>query len=201
METKQVDGGFIINFPGDLQYNYFGVFGISLPISVSRDQLIKILDFLRGQFRIQLINADSIISWRHVASAALKALRSFKYGRNIAHSIEMELLLYCSGKRQIKDALKISGLSEFVKDFVLVVFGSSEFDIHNGLRCFLDLCSGAKLNLYVLSNRSMDHFKRLIELFNVVEDELKSVSKRGLSAWDALEYILIERGCALEVYK
>jgi hypothetical protein len=38
-------------------------------------------------------------------------------------------------------------------------------------------------------------------LFNVLEDELKSVSKRGLSSWDALEYILIERGCALEVYK
>ncbi|MCC6017420.1 MAG: hypothetical protein LM601_00020 [Candidatus Verstraetearchaeota archaeon] len=201
MEVRQVDGGFIINFSSGFQYDYFGVFGISLSSPVSRDRLIGVLESLRGIFRIQFLNADSIVSWRHVASAALKALRSFKCGRNISHSIEMELLLYCSGERQIKDALRVSGLGEFVKDFVLAVFGSSESEVYNGLKRFLDSCLEAKLNINVLSNRSMDHFKHLMELFNVSEDELKSVSKRGLSSWDALEYILIERGCALEVYK
>lgn len=198
IEVKRVDGGFIINFSSGFDYDYIGIFGLSFKSPVSRDLLINYAESLKGSFKIQLLKVNSITSWRHVASAAMRALRSFKYGRNISKKIEIELLIYCSGKRQIKDALNIVGLSEFVDSVILVIFGLDENWVYKGLADFLSL-SKAELCCDILTNLSMERIENLMKIFNVNKNELESILKPGLSLSEALEYILIERGSALEV--
>ncbi|MEM0084480.1 MAG: KEOPS complex subunit Cgi121 [Candidatus Methanomethylicia archaeon] len=200
VKIENVDGGLIINFSSGFEYDYIGIFALSFKELIHRDTLFNYVKSLEGPFKIQFLNVNSIASWRHVASAAMRALRSFKYGQNISDKIEIELLLYCSGKRQIKDALNIVGLSEFIDSVVLVIFGSSNHLIHKVLNDFLSVFK-AELSFDLLINLSMDRIENLMKIFNVDKNELDSIIKSGLSVDKALEYILIERGSALEVYK
>lgn len=200
VKIENVDGGVIINFSSGFEYDYVGIFALSFKRLIHRDLLFNYVKSLEGPFKIQFLNVNSIASWRHIASAAMRALRSFKYGQNISDKIEIELLLYCSGRRQIKDALNIVGLSEFIDNVILVIFGLSDHLIHKVLNDFL-LVFEAELCFDILFNLSMDRMENLMKIFNVDRNELDSIIKSGLSMDKALEYILIERGSALEIYK
>lgn len=53
----------------------------------------------------QIFDASCICGREHVEVAYERAKRAFQEGRNKCRSIEMEMLLYASCKRQIKDAM------------------------------------------------------------------------------------------------
>ncbi|MEM2136435.1 MAG: KEOPS complex subunit Cgi121 [Candidatus Methanomethylicia archaeon] len=200
MEFKWVDGGVIINFSSNFPYDYVGIFGLAFLNPISRDDIFSKVNGLGDGFKLQLLNYESITSWRHVASAAMKALRNFKYGTNISRRVEVELLLYCSGFRQIRDAIKIVGLSEFVNKFVLVVFGLDECKVFEGFEKFTSIFPASSC-IDILNMKSNEHMKNLMKIFNISEDELKSVLKGNVSLNEALEYLLIERGSMLDALR
>ncbi|MCS7096972.1 MAG: KEOPS complex subunit Cgi121 [Candidatus Methanomethylicia archaeon] len=201
MELINVDGGLIINFSSGFLYDYIGIFGLSFANSIHRDELFYFIASLkRDDFKIQFLNANSIISWRHVASAAMKTLRSFKYGRNVSNKLEIELLLYCSGMRQIKDALKIVGLDEFINKAILVIFGFNKSSIHEGLKSVISTFN-VKLDYNLLLDLSDDKIKHIIKVFNISDNELMSISKPNLSISEILELIVIERSSLFEISK
>jgi len=53
---------------------------------------------------LQALNADLVVSERHIRFAAEKALQAFSEGRNIAKDPGMEIMRYASGERQIERA-------------------------------------------------------------------------------------------------
>ena len=59
---------------------------------------------------IQLINSDLIASKQHLQISAYHALKAFKEKRNIAEKINMEIMLYASGQRQIGKAINLLGI-------------------------------------------------------------------------------------------
>ncbi|MFH1013914.1 MAG: KEOPS complex subunit Cgi121 [Thermoplasmatota archaeon] len=75
----------------------------------------------KNQMIIQLFDAEKIYGKPHLLSAVHHALRSEKEKRMTTNSIEMELLLYASGERQLKLAIPKMGVKNGCND-VAVVF-------------------------------------------------------------------------------
>ncbi len=58
----------------------------------------------------QLLDAGRILGKDHILSAFEHARRAFAQGTNSTESLEMELLLYASGERQISRAIAVAGV-------------------------------------------------------------------------------------------
>ena len=72
---------------------------------------------------VQLFDAASVVNSDHLRSAAAHALRSRERKTMRAGSLPMEILLYASGRRQIRDAMAILGLSERTRMMAAVLVG------------------------------------------------------------------------------
>ena len=76
---------------------------------------------------IQLFDAHMIFGKPHLISAFEHAKRSIQREEKATHSIGMEVLLYASGERQIKKAIKKMGIKKDRYSFVAIFLHSSEF--------------------------------------------------------------------------
>jgi KEOPS complex subunit Cgi121 len=74
---------------------------------------------------IQALDADKVVSEKHIIFAARKALMAFASGRNIAKDPGVEILRYASGERQIERALAI-GVSDSTERIALVMASLGE---------------------------------------------------------------------------
>ena len=72
---------------------------------------------------IQLFNADLIFSKLHVVSAVEHAIRSFQQNQNATSTLALEVLLYIAGVRQIHKAIKKVGITNTIKEFIIVIAG------------------------------------------------------------------------------
>ncbi|MEM1513945.1 MAG: KEOPS complex subunit Cgi121 [Candidatus Thermoplasmatota archaeon] len=74
------------------------------------DAIKKFMDFCKRNFVIgQIFDADLIFGEEHLAVAYERAKKAFEKGRNICKTIEMEMLLYASARRQINEAISLIG--------------------------------------------------------------------------------------------
>ena len=60
---------------------------------------------------IQVFNSDMIFGKNHIISAVEHAIRAIDQKTNTTNSLEMEILLYASGERQLKLAIPKMGVS------------------------------------------------------------------------------------------
>jgi KEOPS complex subunit Cgi121 len=72
---------------------------------------------------VQLFDAAAIAGEEHLRSAALHALRAFGRKCMRSSSMGMEMLLYASGRRQIRDAVALAGISERTRAVAAVLAG------------------------------------------------------------------------------
>lgn len=72
---------------------------------------------------VQLFDADAIAGEAHLRSAAMHALRAFERKSMRSSSVGMEMMLYASGRRQIREALQIVGLQDATRKIAAVVLG------------------------------------------------------------------------------
>lgn len=72
---------------------------------------------------VQLFDAAAIAGEEHLSSAAMHALRAFERKANRSSSVGMEMLLYASGRRQIKDAVGLVGITERTRKLAAVLAG------------------------------------------------------------------------------
>jgi len=73
--------------------------------------LKKVRDFAKNHdIVVQVFNADMIYSKNHILSAVKHAVRSHERKTNTTNSLDMEILLYASGERQLKLAIPKMGV-------------------------------------------------------------------------------------------
>lgn len=63
-------------------------------------------------FSLQILDAAIVCGREHIEVAFEHACRAFNEHRNTCDHIEMELLRYVAGERQIKDAIRYAGAKE-----------------------------------------------------------------------------------------
>jgi len=86
--------------------------------------LAAMREFSTGQgVEVQLFDAASVVNSDHLRSAAAHALRSRERNTMRSGSLPMEILLYASGRRQIRDAMAILGLSDRTERVAAVLVG------------------------------------------------------------------------------
>ncbi len=140
---------------------------------------------------IQLFNADSIAGSVHILYAAVNALKTFKQGRNIAQSLDVEVLLYVSTQRQIRKALEITGLQNDSTKVAAAIIADDDHRLAEALGKLEAFMPGLRDDSVL--DISEDKRRRLMELYDISQLELETV---GSGVVDALSWLIIEK-CAL----
>lgn len=135
---------------------------------------------------IQAIDADNIVSERHLTFAAEKALQAFLEGRNIAKDPGVEILRYASGERQIERALTI-GLSDSTERIALLIIPGQ-----NGL-----MPEDSELSSIIEIDHKGCSFKAeaVKKTFNISEEELWAAGEKRISD------LVLERVALVDTYR
>jgi len=103
---------------------------------------------------IQLFNSNLIATKQHLYISAYHALKAFKEKRNIADKINMEIMLYASGQRQIGKAISLLGVKPENKQIAAIIITKEKKENNN--------------------NNSKDHknvIKKLLQLLKAKESQ------------------------------
>lgn len=132
---------------------------------------------------IVLFDAERIAGFEHVRSAAVHAARSFAEKRNIARTLEMEMLVYASGQRQCSLAAKF-GLHAGENEVYVLILGGDEGKAKAMLAEFVDEAPQFSVNV-----------KRLRELFDISDAEL------AVAGTKRVEELVVERVALVDAWK
>jgi KEOPS complex subunit Cgi121 len=89
--------------------------------------LQQIQDYAQKQnLIIQIFNADMIYGKQHLIIATEHATRAFKQKTNTTNSLEMEILLYAAGQRQLKHAIPKMGITKGTTNVAILITNKKE---------------------------------------------------------------------------
>jgi KEOPS complex subunit Cgi121 len=131
-----------------------------------------------------LIDADYIVDLGVVEFAVEKAVKSWKNRKNIAKTLPMEILLYVSATRQIRDAVKL-GVKEGKNKVVVVVLKDECIDKLKELG--FEECEVLKTD--------EEKVKRIKEFYSIGDEELNVVGV------EKLPLLIRERIALFDVFK
>ncbi|MHC1593023.1 MAG: KEOPS complex subunit Cgi121, partial [Methermicoccaceae archaeon] len=86
------------------------VFGGTAEVLDVDESLKRVEHTARGQL-VQLFDARCVAGEEHLLTALHKAKRAFERGENISQRLELEVMLYAAGTRQLKKAFEM-GIKE-----------------------------------------------------------------------------------------
>jgi len=126
-------------------YHYV-IFGGNVNIDSISDFLSEIIDYAnKNNLLIQLFNADMIYEKTHLESAIIHAIRAEENNMMSTNSIEMEILLYASGDRQLKYAIPKMGINTGNNRTAIVLLTTkSKIDFNESF--VLDFCNRFQIN-------------------------------------------------------
>jgi len=166
------------------------IFGCIGKISDLEDFLRKIRDFEREKnVKIQCFNSDMIYGKKHLISASEKAIRSFENKSNSTDSIQMEILLYASGEKQLKHAIPKMGIKKGNSNITILIIYEKNKDIKIIVKEIIDYLN-LKRNDDLL-NGDIDVLKR----FGFKKSEIETVSK------NKYEDLILEKVAMVDIIK
>ncbi len=121
----------------------------------------------------QMMDAEVVYGREHIISAVEHAVRAFKKRTNSCKTLDMEILLYASGKRQIDDALKLMGIKNG-NMFAFVSAGGTGIVGYNGSaesKGFIGSL-GLKIDYDVINGNEIT-----LKKFGIDKQELDAVDK------------------------
>lgn len=134
---------------------------------------------------IQVFNADLIYGKKHISSAVEHAKRAMIRKTNTTNTIEMEILLYASGDRQLKNAISKMGVKK----------GNAN------IAFFIENKSG-KIEEIILKELSLKRDDKILKgdintlkKFGITDDEIATVSK------DKYGHIILEKVAMVDIIK
>ena len=117
---------------------------------------------------IQLLNADSVAGINHVTHGVNQAFLAFERGENLAKDISVEIVLRCSGQRQISKAFKILGLKEGEMNLCAILVDCDDYTD--------ELSSVFTLDNDVL----LPDNEKLMDTYGISDEEVKNISVEDL---------------------
>ncbi len=110
------------------------VIWVNIPEPAKSKTLFKKIEGYRSETNtfVQIFDSNVVLHEEHILWAYNKAEECFEYGANIADSLEIEVLLWAAGERQIKDALMKMGISDNCSNAVVLLENSQDFLDHMG---------------------------------------------------------------------
>ncbi len=167
-----------------------GIRAAHCTISDKTGFLQKIQDIAGGyQAHIICFDADKLAGIRHVQAALVHARRSFKNGKQISNTFEMESLLYAAGSRQTSVAASF-GLHDG-KNRLYIACCPEREGVWKQLGCLVELCHERD----PWGEISPEKQAHLMELFDISNKEL------GTTTPCSFVNLVLERVAMLDVYR
>lgn len=138
--------------------------------------LKKVGDFAQHhKIIIQTFNADLIYGERHIISAVEHAVRAMDQKTNTTKSLEMEILLYASGERQLKLAIPKMGVKKGKLNIVFVLIN----DTKNTKGSIPDKTINELIELFSLDrdDEVIEGDESTLRKFGINENQMKTVTK------------------------
>jgi KEOPS complex subunit Cgi121 len=138
---------------------------------------------------IQAFNADLIYGKEHLISAVKHAKRAFENKTNSTNSLEMEILLYSSGGRQLKLAIPKMGVVSGDSKVAFVFIKNKEVKSDSIIYEFLDHVSLKRDDKVLLGNA--DTLKK----FGIKKNEIQTVAE------DKYGHLILEKVALVDIIK
>ncbi|MCX8182590.1 MAG: KEOPS complex subunit Cgi121 [Candidatus Methanomethyliaceae archaeon] len=139
-------------------------------------------------FGLQLMDADLVAGYEHLILAISMAIRAWKEDRRIARSLAMEVLLYASAKRQIKEAIESIGSSTSGRCVILILSDSKE-----RLESILPRLKGYGAEDDSLIELTEEKIPKIMRAFGIGEPELSIAKTLHFSDASAVQSLILER--------
>ena len=134
---------------------------------------MKISKFAKdNKIIVQAFNADVIYGKNHLISAFEHAKRSIDRKTNTTNSLEMEILLYASGERQLKLAIPKMGVKKGDSNVTLFFVKESEDKVLDNL--IKDLLKQLYLER---DDNVLEGDVNTLKKFGITENEIETVTK------------------------
>jgi KEOPS complex subunit Cgi121 len=131
---------------------------------------------LLHQTAVQAFHAPFIYGKYHIYSAVEHAVRAFHNQTQICHSLDMEILLYAAGRRQIRDAIDTMGI-RFGEPMVVVAVTDSKILGYDGFVDMDVLTQFLNNNDLHIDKMAIEGDHRALSAFQVTHIELETVDK------------------------
>jgi len=138
---------------------------------------------------IQAFNADLIYGKEHLVSAVEHAKRAFENKTSTTNSLEMEILLYSSGERQLKLAIPKMGVDSDNSNVAFVFIKNREVPSDRIIDEFLDYVSLKRDDKVLVGNT--DTLKK----FGIKKDEIQTVTE------DKYGHLILEKVALVDIIK
>jgi len=139
---------------------------------------------------IQFFDAELIATHKHLYFAVLNALQAFQNKTSISKSPAMETMLYASAQRQIQKAIQRCGIKPETTSMAVIIIGENPTQLETVLQA-ITAGVGVEPDEKVLEMSKVKE-KKIIETFQITDEELKTVMKNE-NRQEALVNLIIER--------
>ncbi|MFH0748961.1 MAG: KEOPS complex subunit Cgi121 [Candidatus Bathyarchaeota archaeon] len=147
---------------------------------------------------VQIVDAMKIAGKLHLVIAFLNTQKSFEEGREISENLEMEILLYAAGTRQISKAIEILGIKPQTTNIAAIIFTSNLKEIEESEEKLLKLFSGIRDDS-VLEITNQDKIETLMKTFSVTKLEIDAMTRPETIVSDLLTWLIVERVSLLSI--
>ena len=165
---------------------------------IAIDKTVSTLEQLGKEHRvlIQLVNAEVIFSSLHIHSAIEHAIRSFVQGLAITSSLNLELLLYIAGERQIHRALKKVGITKQTTDFVIIIVDEiNTIEGYDGKFSTNLLDLTLKITQLKKNNHMIQGNQNTLKKFGITQKEINAIDPQQY------EGLILEKVAMVDVIK
>ena len=184
--------------PGE--YSWIAVEGLQLekPPKIDKvlDELQRIIE--NRKVPLQILQAKYIGGPKHAFHAGNLAVTAHHEKRARADRIEIELLLYLTGKRQIGEAIKSAGVTGETREIAVIGLGSSKKAVQDAVHEAAKTLHGQPEDKLLEISKAKRN--SLQEFFQITENVLTLVTGHG--DWkDGMLKCVMERGAMLDALK
>jgi tRNA threonylcarbamoyladenosine modification (KEOPS) complex Cgi121 subunit len=153
------------------------------------EQIIEQLRHVDGLVESQILDAKNVAGVDHLLFAALNALKAQTEGKQLTTRLAVEILLYASGQRQIKNAIASLGVSPLSKKVAVIGIAGKQDSLEKFKAKLADILHG-ELDESILEEGEEANIRRL---FNITEVQMKTVIGRNATKRMGLTKLVIEK--------
>ncbi len=144
-----------------------------------------------GNACVQFFDAKLVAGWQHLYFASLNAVNAFSKKLNISDNLDIEILLYASAQRQIKEAVRLIGIHPNSRKVAVVIIANTRSKASSILSVISAQLKKSTQDdgLLELTDYKVEQIERLFEISDI---ELESRVEREDGKKEALMDLVIE---------
>jgi KEOPS complex subunit Cgi121 len=161
------------------------------PVIKEKSGFIRVLKDLAASHgsTLQVLDADKVVSERHLVLAAERALAAFGEGRNVAMDLGVEILRYASAQRQIERAMSM-GISDSTERIAIVAVAEASGNGHEVL-IEAEIC-----RLIEMDGAGSSYSPEAVrEIFDISEEEIRAAGESRIPD------LVLERIALMDAYR